>query len=164
MANYKKIKQTDFSALIWCAVIGAVCFVADLIICAVFPETPGVVIGLIFFAVFAAAASMISVFSYRISKNRADTEALISAKDDAFRDLIAQVDTAMYLTDGSGKLIWFNYEAGDLFGLSEFSVGIDMYKICDTNEETLIEETRHGGILFQYKRREYKVTCFMIHL
>ena len=164
MANYKKIKQTDFAALIWCAAIGVVCFVADLIICALSPETSSVLIGLIFFAVFAAASAMILLFSYRISKNRADTEALISSSGHAFRDLVSQVGTAMYLTDGSGRLVWFNDTAANLFGFSDNSVGKDMYQICNIREEILVEETKKGGISFAYKRREYRLTCFMVHV
>ena len=164
MANSKKIKQTDFAALIWCAVIGAVCFVADIILCAVFPGTANIIISLILFAVYAAASILIAVFSYRISKNRAETEALISSKNDALRDLVAQVETAMYLTDGSGRLVWFNNIAAELFGFSDNSVGYDMYQICKTTEENLVEETRTGGISFSYKNRGYKLTCFMVHV
>ena len=165
MANNKKIKQTDFSALIWCAVIGVVCFVADLIIRSLFPETSNLVIGLILFAVFAVSAVMISVFSYRISKNRAETEALISSNGNAFRDLVAQVDTAMYLTDGNGRLVWFNDAASELFGFSYKSVGYDVYQICKATEESLVEDTKNGGISFSYKPngREYLLTCFMVH-
>ena len=164
MANYRKIKQTDFAALIWCVVAGVVCFIADLVICALVPETINSVIGIIFFTVYVAAAALISVFSYRISKSRAETEALISSKDDAFRDLVAQVGTAMYLTDGGGRLVWFNDTAAELFGFSDNSVGYDTYQICSTKEETLIEETKNGGVSLQYKRRDYRLTCFMIHV
>lgn len=164
MANYKKNHQTDLSALIWCGVIGVIFFVADIIICAVFPDTATLLIGTIFLVAFAATALLISVFSYRISKSRAETEALISAKENAFRDLVDQVDTAVYVTDGNGKLIWFNDEAAGLFKFTEKSVGGDMYKICDINEETLVEETEHGGVSFKYKRREYRLTCFMVHV
>ena len=164
MANYKKSRQADLSALIWCAVIGVICFVADIIVCAVFPDAATLIIGMIFLAVFIATAALISIFSYRLSKSRAETEALISSKDNAFRDLVAQVETAVYLTDGNGKLIWFNGTAAELFDLNEKSIGSDMYKVCNVKEEILVEETKEEGISFQYKRKDYKLTCFMINV
>ncbi|MBO4212672.1 MAG: hypothetical protein J5894_01020, partial [Clostridia bacterium] len=160
MANSKKTRQADISALIACAIIGAVCFIADLIICAVFPDTATIVIGAIFLTVFIATSILISAFAYRNARNRAETESLISSEEDAFRDLVAQVDTAVYLTDGNGTLIWFNSTAAKLFRFSKKSIGADIYSVCSIREETLVEETKSGGISFQFKGREYEVTCF----
>ena len=164
MANSKKIRQADFAALIWCAVIGVVCFIANIVIGAIFPNTISIFIGIVLFAAYAIAIVTIAAFSYRTSKNRADTEALISSKEDSFRNLVAQVDTVMYLTDGNGRLIWFNNTAAKLFGFSDNSVGRDVYQICNIREEILVEETKKGGISFQYKRHDYRLTCFMIHI
>ena len=163
MANSKKTRQADISALILCTIIGAVCFIADLIVCSVFPDAATIIIDMIFLSVFVATSIIIAAFAYRTARNRAEVEDLISSEQDAFRDLVAQVDTAVYLTDGNGTLIWFNRAASKLFRLSKKSVGADVYSVCSIREETLVEETKSGGISFQYKGREYEVTCFMVH-
>lgn len=164
MANYKKTRQTDISALIWCVVIGTLCLSAELILLLFVPLEITAWIGIIFLALFVVTAVLISVFSYRASKIRAESEKFISSKDNAFRDLFSQVGNAEYITDGNGKLVWFNNSASKLFGLSDISVGSSVYDICDIKEEFLVENTKKGGTSFQFKRRNYNLTCFMIHV
>ena len=164
MQNKKTGRQSpDYTALIWCVSIGLVCFAAHIFICKVLTADPAVT-GLVLLAVYIAAVSffLIRVIKYHINQNSADS--MISANTNALRDLLAQIGTGLVLTDGNGRIIWYNDALGEEFSLGTEGVGTSMYSFFDITEEKLLNETvENGGKIFKYDRKHhYNVTCFKV--
>ena len=138
MQNKKTGRQSpDYTALIWCVSIGLVCFAAHIFICKVLTADPAVT-GLVLLAVYIAAVSffLIRVIKYHINQNSADS--MISANTNALRDLLAQIGTGLVLTDGNGRIIWYNDALGEEFSLGTEGVGTSMYSFFDITEEKVV--------------------------
>ena len=164
MQNKKTGRQSpDYTALIWCISIGLVCFAAHIFICKVLDADPAIT-GLVLLAVYIAAASffLIRVIRYHINQNSADS--MISANTNALRDLLAQIDTGLVLTDGNGRIIWYNDALGEELSLGTEGVGTSMYSFLDITEEKLLNDTAEkGGTVFKYDRKHhYNVTSFKV--
>lgn len=164
MQNKKTGRQSpDYTALIWCISIGLVCFAAHIFICKVLTADPAIT-GLVLLAVYIAVASffLIKVIRFHINQNSADS--MISANTNALRDLLAQIDTGLVLTDGNGRIIWYNDTLGEEFSLGTEGVGTSMYSFLDITEEKLLNDTvEKGGTVFKYDRKHhYNVTSFKV--
>lgn len=164
MQNRKTNRQSpDYIALIWCISTGLICFAAHIFICKVLSADPAVT-GLILLALYIAVISffLIRVIKYHTDKSSA--ESMISANANALRDLMTQIGTGLVLTDGNGRIIWYNDKLAENFSLSADGIGTSMYSFFDMTEEKLLAETlAKGGTAFEYSpTHHYNVTCFRI--
>ncbi len=162
MQNKKNTLQiSDLTTLIWAIALGVICFAAHIFICN-FTEAAPALTGLILLAVYLAAVSILAVSVYRYQKARAAADERISANANALRDLLSQVSTAMLLTDGNGKLIWYNESASDAFTLGTSAIGMSIYGITGVTEEKLISAMSEGGTAVIINDRNYLITCFKV--
>ncbi len=164
MQNNKKNPQqlADYSPLIWSIAFGVICFAIHIFICNVTDADPSVT-GLILLALYIAAVTVLAVWVYKYQKTHSAAEEQLSTNANAVRDLISQVGTAMMLTDGKGKLVWFNDSAADAFALGAVNIGTSMYGILDMTEEKLLTATAEGGTISVIGDRSYLITCFKVH-
>ncbi len=164
MQNNKKSTPqfTDYTTLVWAIAFGVICFATHIFICN-FTEADPSLTGLILLAVYVAAVSILSVSVYRYHKMRDGAEKSLSTNTNAIRDLVAQVGTPMLLSDGNGKLVWYNSSAAETFSLGDSAIGTSMYGICDTTEEKLLTATAEGGTVNVIGDRSYLITCFKVH-
>jgi len=151
----------DYSFLIWSIVIGAVCFLTHIFISAG-TEADAAITGLIMLIVYLTMVSCLSIYIYYAHKSKKNTEAQISSSANTLRDLMSQIDTAIVLTDGKGKIIWHNEKLTDEFDTGYSAIGTSAYTFCDIPEEKLIENTELGGTEFVYRNKDYRVTCFKV--
>ncbi len=162
MQNKKNTFQiSDLSTLIWAIALGVICFAAHVFICN-FTESDPALTGLILLAVYLAAVSVLAVSMYRYQKAKAEADESISANANALRDLLTQVSTAMTLTDGNGKLIWYNESASETFTLGTSAIGTSIYGITGMTEEKLLSAMSEGGTASVIYDRNYLITCFKV--
>ncbi len=162
MQNKKNNLQiSDPTTLIWAIALGVICFAAHIFICN-FTEAEPALTGLILLAVYLAAVTVLTVSVYRYQKAKSAADERISANANALRDLLSQVSTAMMLTDGSGKLIWYNESASDAFSLGSSAIGSSMYSITELTEEKLLSSMSDGGTAAVISDRNYFITCFKV--
>ncbi len=162
--NNKKInRQTnnDYTTLIWSIVFGVICFAAHIFICKGMGLDPAVT-GLILLGAYIAAVSFLSFSVYHTQKAKNLAEAQISANGNTLRDLMAQIDTSLLLTDGKGKIIWYNDRLAEEFGLGSSAIGTSMYGFCEITEEKLLTSSADGGTDFKYGDKDFNITCFKV--
>ncbi len=163
MQNNKKNSRqtTDYTALIWSIVIGVLCFAAHIFICKGTNIDPALS-GLLLLAAYTITVTCICVSIYHYQKAKAQAEEQISANGNALRDLMAQINTSIVLTDGNGKIMWYNDRLADEFSLGKTAIGSSLYSFCEITEEKLLNDTAIGGTDISYGGKNYKVTSFKI--
>jgi len=160
--NKKGNRQSnDYTALIWAITIGIICFAAHIFISKGSELDPAVT-GLIFLAAYLVAVSFISFSIYHYQKIKNAAEVRISSNSNALRDLMTQIDTSLLLTDGNGKIIWYNDRFAGEFDLGDSSIGTSMYSFCELTEEKLLSNSENGGTSFSYGEKNYNITCFKV--
>ena len=152
----------EYTSLIWSITIGVICFAAHIFICKGTDFDPAVV-GIILLGAYIAAVTLISVYIFKYQKAKLAAEKQISANGNALRDLLAQINTPVILTDGSGKIIWHNDSFASTFSPDRASVGTSMYGFLNLTEEKLVSNTvEKNGTEFNFDGRDYNVTAFKI--
>jgi len=160
--NKKSNRQSnDYTALIWAITIGIICFAAHIFI-SKGADIDSAVTGLIFLAVYLVAVAFISFSIYHHQKVKSTAEAHISSNGNALRDLISQINTPLLLTDGKGKIIWYNDRLAEDFSLGDSAIGTSMYGFCNLTEEKLLSNSENGGTIFQYGEKSYNISCFKV--
>ena len=155
--------HSHLNALLWSIAIGVICFAAHILICEGSDARPAL-IGLILLAAYIASVTLISISLYRYQKAKSLADAQVSSNSNALRDLIAQINTAILLSDGNGKIIWCNAKLEEEFNFSSSLVGKSMYSFCDLTEEKLIEGNKNGGTDLFIGGKHYKASCFKVKL
>jgi len=153
-------QSNDYTALIWSIAIGVICFATHIFICKSTGISPALS-GLILLAAYLAAVIFISVSIYHYQKIKTGAEEKISSNSNALRDLLAQIKTALVLTDGKGKILWHNDRLGEEFGIVP-TIGSSMYDFCNLKEEKLLEESANGGTEFVYSDKHFNITCVKV--
>lgn len=164
MQNKKSSNRqvSDYTPFIWAVVIGFVCFAAHIFICKSVEGADPAWVGLALLVIYIISVTVLAVSVFRYQKNKYSAEEKLSENGNAIRDLLAQVNTPLMLTDGNGKLLWYNGSAANVFGLGDVSVGKSMYGICEYTEEKLLSGTQSGGVPIIYSSEEYNVNCYSI--
>ncbi len=163
MQNKKNSFQiSDLTTLIWAIALGVICFAAHIFICN-FTEADPALTGLVLLAVYLAAVSVLAVSVYRYQKAKSAADERISANANALRDLLSQVPTAMLLTDGNGKLLWYNESASDAFSLGASAIGTSIYGITSLTEEKLLRAVPESGTATVIFDRNYLINCYKVH-
>ncbi len=152
----------EYTSLIWSITIGVICFAAHIFICKGTDFDPAVV-GIILLGAYVAAVTLISVSIFKYQKAKSAAEKQLSANGNALRDLLAQINTPVLLTDGAGKIIWHNGAFASTFSPERASVGTSMYGLCNLTEEKLVSNTAEkNGTSFNFDGRNYTVTAFKV--
>ena len=155
--------HSHLSALLWSIAIGVICFAAHILICEGSDASPAL-IGLILLGAYIAAVAVISISLYRYQRAKELADAHISSNSNALRDLIAQINTAILLSDGNGKIIWCNNKLESEFNFSNSLIGTSMYSFCELTEEKLIAGNENGGTELFIGGKHYLVSCFKVKL
>lgn len=162
MQNKKNNRQIiDYTTLIWSIAIGIICFAAHIFICKSTNADPAI-IGLILLVVYLAAVTVLAISIYRYQQTKNAAEAQISSNSNTLRDLLAQINTALLLTDGNGKILWYNDIMSDAFALGQSAIGTSMYSFCNLTEEKMLTDTASGGTALQFGEKDYLITCFKV--
>ena len=162
MQNKKNNRQIiDYTTLIWSIAIGIICFAAHIFICKSTNADPAV-IGLILLVFYLAAVTVLAISIYRYQQAKTAAEAEISSNSNTLRDLLAQINTSLLLTDGNGRILWYNDLMADTFSLGQSAIGTSMYTFCNLTEEKLLTDTESGGTPMIFGDKNYLITCFKV--
>ena len=175
MSNKKSFRfQSDLTALIWCIAAGAVCFAAHILVCESTGLSPAVS-GLIFISAYLAVVGAVSFIVLRYRKTNGACEEQLSSNANAIRDLLQQANMPIMLTDGHGKIIWYNDELAVDFEIGLSAIGTDMHSFCPVTESQLIEATvaynsgstgnevvDASAALMTIKGRRYRANCYRV--
>ena len=141
MQNKKLFKfQSEFSTLIWLIAIGVVCFAAHILVCEGTEISPAIS-GLIFLFAYLASVLAITLIVYRYKKNNGIVKEQLSSNANAIRDLLQQAHMPIMLTDGHGKIIWYNDDLAISFEVGMSAIGTSMHSFCAPTESQLLEAT-----------------------
>ena len=147
MSNKRNFRfQGELTSLIWCVSAGAICFAAHILVSESTGLSPAVS-GLIFLFAYLAAVASVGFIIYRYRKTHGAYEEQLSNNSNAIRDLLQQANLPIMLTDGHGKIIWYNDELAVDFEVGMSAIGTDMHSFCPVTESQLIEATvaYHSG-------------------
>ncbi|MBE6600059.1 MAG: hypothetical protein E7640_02475 [Ruminococcaceae bacterium] len=141
MQNKKAFRLSgEYSAFIWLAAIGIVCFAAHILVTEITELSPAVS-GLIFLCSFIAAASAVGFVLYRIKAKSGTVKEQLSTNANTIRDLLQQAHMPIMLTDGTGKIIWYNDDLAISFEVGMSAIGTSMHVFCKPSEAQLLEAT-----------------------
>ena len=176
MENKKISKfQIELSTLIWFIVAAVVCFAAHILVCEKTQIQPAVS-GLIFLFAYLVAVAAVSLIILKYKKARNAAEEKLSTNSNAIRDLLQQAHIPIMLTDGRGKIIWYNKELAHNFGIGDSAIGTSMHSFCPTTEPQLLEATaayyKDGSVqtgtvdaaeaVMMIKGRRYRANCYRV--
>lgn len=176
MENKKNFKfQGEISALIWCIVAAVVCFAAHILVCAGTEIRPAVS-GMIFLFAYLVAVASVSLIIFKYKKARGSAEEKLSTSSNAIRDLLQQAHMPIVLTDGRGKIIWYNNDLAQSFGIGTSAIGTSMHSFCPTTELQLLEATatyyhddsvKTGTVdasaaVMMIRGRRYRANCYRV--
>ncbi len=141
MQNKKAFKLSgEYSAFIWLAAIAVVCFAAHILVCEITELSPAIS-GLIFLLAFIAAAVGVGVILYKTRTKSGAAGEQLSANANTIRDLLQQAHMPIMLTDGNGKIIWYNDDLAISFEVGMSAIGTSMHLFCKPTESQLLEAT-----------------------
>ncbi len=141
MQNKKFFRfQSEYSTLIWLIVIGVICFAAHILVCEGTDIQPAVS-GLIFLFAYIAGISAVSLIVYQYRKSNGMAQEQLSSNANAIRDLLQQAHMPIMLTDGHGKIIWYNDDLAISFEIGMSAIGTSMHSFCTPTESQLLEAT-----------------------
>ena len=141
MLNKKLFKfQGDLSTLIWLCAIGTVCLAAHILVCEGTEIRPAIS-GLIFLLLYLLCSAAVVFIIYKYKKGNSLTENQISSNITAIRDLLQQAHMPIMLTDGKGKILWYNDDLAISFEVGISAIGTSMHMFCKPTESQLLEAT-----------------------
>ena len=175
MSDKKNFRfKNDLTALIWCIAAGAVCFAAHILVCEGTGLSPAVS-GLIFLFAYLAVVTAVGFIVLRYRRQGGAFEEQLSSNSGAIRDLLQQANMPVMLTDGHGRIIWYNDELAVDFEIGMSAIGTDMHSFCPVTESQLIEATAAynsgssgndvvdaASALMTIKGRRYRANCYRV--
>lgn len=130
----------EYSTFIWLIAIGVVCFAAHILVCEG-TDLPAAVSGLIFLFAYLAAVGGVFLVLYKHRTKSGAVKDQLSTNSNAIRDLLQQAHMPIMLTDGNGKIIWYNDDLAISFGVGMSAIGTSMHMFCTPTESQLLEAT-----------------------
>ncbi len=165
----------EYSALIWIIAIGVVCFAAHILVCEISGLSPAVS-GLIFLLAYIAAVGAVAFILYKFKAKSGAVKEQLSSNTNAIRDLLQQAHMPIMLTDGTGKIIWYNDDLAISFEVGMSAIGTSMHMFCKPTESQLLEATAmyygdtstptgtvdDSAALMTIGGRRYRANCYRV--